>query len=214
MAKGSMGKFVFKDVKDRWFFFYKTGNFFSIEYLQFGFWHHFKELFTNEAEIYHAEDIFFEGNSGQYNKIMLAFYQAIDLMGSKIPHNEFSTFNKDTYIWDLYALPFSMHSIKDLKKKILEVLEESGEYMKDIRNIVTEGIFVSVNLRGKAYLGMKEDPFRLARLDRFGTIRAGDDLSEIIEKASSIMEAIGAEEDKKKRIKRRGQKKPNSWASK
>jgi len=121
-----------------------------------------------------------------YSKILMPFYEGISKLGSKIPNNEFKAFTKNNHIWDLYALPFNLDSEKNLKKKISEILEVSQEYMRETRNIVTEGIFVSVNLKGKAYLGMKEDPFRVARIDHYESIKAGDDLSEIIEKASGI----------------------------
>lgn len=148
IEKGSLGKFIFRDNANQWFIFYKKGNVFEIEYLKYGFWRHFKTIFTDRRQIYEAQDIFYGGTSGKFDDTLLKLFDILQRIGRRTPKNEFRFFNKAEYMWDLYALPFSIDSLRELQSTLLNSTEISDDQINK-GALVTHGIFISVNCVGR-----------------------------------------------------------------
>ena len=150
MKKGGLGKLIFRDSNNKWFIVHKNWNRFEVEYLKYGFWRHFKDLFKDKRQIYESKDIFYGGATGRYNDVLSKLFQVLAHVGRRIPNNEFKFFHRDEYMWDLYALPFSVESLKELRASLLDSSESSisdRQYDSDL--LVTHGIFISLNCIGR-----------------------------------------------------------------
>jgi len=147
LRKGSLSKFLFKDHKGKWFFIFKQGSKFRIQYLSSGFWTYSDDLFSDKSKLYEGQDILYPGKNRKFETPADDFYSVLAKISKKLQRSTFDNCEKDEGLWNLYAIPFQTSSVKQLKVNALKAVKTKSKI--DITNlqdtIVTEGVFFSVN---------------------------------------------------------------------
>jgi hypothetical protein len=150
IEQGSLGKFIFRDMKNRWFFVHKRHNHYEIEYLNDGFWKHYKDLFPDKSQLYESKDVLFGGQTKKYDEVIERFYMSLKNIGRRVSRNQFRFFDRNEYIWNLYALPFAADSIRGLRAAVSQAVEYMpGAEAHVGQSLVTHGLFLSMNIMGR-----------------------------------------------------------------
>lgn len=147
LERGSVGKFLFKDSLNRWFFFYKKNEKVKIHYLQYGFWNFFHEIFSEPNKLYESKDALFPGVSGKYEDVVKRLHISLRRMSKTMEKNQFKDFGRKDNIWNIYAIPFLTDSSKNLRSSVLRAVHNIHDANITTLGqlLITEGVFVSAN---------------------------------------------------------------------
>jgi hypothetical protein len=153
LNRGSLGKFIFRDSQDRWFYIYKKGEKMKIGYLRHGFWDHFSEVFPEGNALYEAQDIFHAGNTLRYSSIVENLFVSTKRISHGVQNSEFGQFDRNENVWNAYMIPFETENSKQLRTSILKSSSQNSEGAK-IQNLmkllVNQGVFLTVNFESKS----------------------------------------------------------------
>ena len=168
-------------MQGRWFFVFKEGYRFRIQYLPSGFWSYSQDIFKDPTKLYEGQDILFPGQSGKYEDPVCNLFSALLKIAGKMPKSTLGEFERNSGLWNMYAVPFQASSPKQMKAGMFKALKNNPKInLTTFQNtIVSEGIFFSVNyvMSAKEVSAAKEDLLRNATnqynldMDRKGTLQ-------------------------------------------
>jgi len=120
--KGSLGKFVFRDPKGRWFIISKLKSKYKLTYLKYGFWNYFDDVFKDKQKVYEAKDCLYEGQSGKYDQIVDNFYVSLRRIAKRCNQDSFLQYDRTENIWNMYAIPFETSSNSALNNQVVKAV--------------------------------------------------------------------------------------------
>jgi hypothetical protein len=147
VQKGSVGKFVFKDSKERWFCLYKHNDRMKLKYIKYGVWNHFDELFEDKKKIYYSNDIFYSGHDHHVESVVRRLHNTFQQFSLLNDDRHLKDLRRDANIWSLYVAPFETESTRGLRNMVSRLAAQLPQISFEslAKLLVTQGCFVSLN---------------------------------------------------------------------
>jgi len=167
LRKGGFGKFLFKDVRNKWFTVFKDNKKLRVQYLGKGFWNYFDDVFADKSQLYEGQDILFPGAKSRYIDVVDEFHQSLRAISSRVVKNTFAGHSREESVWNMYAIPFESSNVKQLRTSVLKEAQKNikSDLSQVPKRLVTQGIFVSCNFVTKLNKATKIKGARMSRLE-------------------------------------------------